>query len=623
MQTPLLLPAPRNLTVDAGTYTLASSRLIVALPALLFEAKLIQKALNAAGAAWEIVAHSGGVPAGLTLFVDSTLGKPEGYRLKITPEAITIRGADAAGVYYGCCTLRQLLEQYGRELPCLTIDDSPDFPARGVMLDISRDKVPTIDTLNMLIEKFASWKLNQLQLYTEHTFAYRAHQEVWAEASPLTGQQIMELDVLCRQHHIELVPNQNSLGHMERWLKFDRYREIAEAPDGFMSRWGEWSDPTTIDPSDPRSLELISGLYDELLPHFSSGMFNVGGDEPWELGQGKNKAAVEEKGHRVYLEWILKLHELVKARGKRMQFWGDIIMEEPGLVPELPKDLIAMEWGYEGTHDFAGHCKLFAQSGIPFYVCPGTSSWNSLVGRTENMIENLSVAATCGLANGAIGYLITDWGDRGHWQPLSVSYAGFAVGAAFSWCYETNKDADFPTLFDLHVFHDRARVMGRLVYDLGNVYKRIGLTHVNGQLMATALMRTQEAIDPYIIGLVAWQGDNSEPDIDPQNLRKVIAEIETLTAPLEQAQMQLGDAQIIKDEYQHASAMLRHGAYWLMLKEGAEDRPIAELQAEWDALRQRQREVWLMRNQPGGLEDSLKRFDTLKQEYERLSSVTV
>jgi hexosaminidase len=616
MQTPILLPAPRSLNRDSGTFVLPQAGLIVAPPALLFEAKMIQKGLPLS-----IVAHTGGKPAALTLFVDETMRNREGYHLKITPESITIRGADAAGVYYGCCTLRQLLDQYERELPCLTIEDYPDFPARGVMLDISRDKVPTMETLTMLVEKLASWKINQFQLYIEHTFAYQDHEEVWANASPMTGQEIMELDALCRLHHIELVPNQNSLGHVERWLKFERYLPMAEMPDGFTARWGAWSPPTTLDPTDPKSLEFISSLYDEFLPHFTSMQFNVGGDEPWELGQGKSKESGKPES-RIYLDWLLKLHDLVKAHGKRMQFWGDIIMEHPELVPELPKDLIALEWGYEGIHDFEGHSKLFAESGIPFYVCPGTSSWNSLIGRTDNMIENLRIAAVCGLKNGAIGFLNTDWGDRGHWQPLSVSYPGYAVGAAFSWSYETNKDLDFPAAFDLFVFRDRAKVMGRLAYDLGNVYNIIGLKHINGQLTAYLLQREQDKIDSFIDWVQTWRNDEA-PDTSPATIQRYVEAINSLVAQLDQTDMQLEDADIIRAELTQAAELARHGAYYLLLARGSEDREPQELLQEWESLTERQRETWLMRNRPGGLSDSLERFETVRKEYSRLLAMTV
>ena len=89
-------------------------------------------------------------------------------------------------------------------------------PVRGAMLDISRDKVPTMATLRGLIELLASWKINQIQLYTEHTFAYRAHPEVWATASPMTADEIVELDAFCRERFVELNADPTADNRAER-----------------------------------------------------------------------------------------------------------------------------------------------------------------------------------------------------------------------------------------------------------------------------------------------------------------------------------------------------------------------------------------------------------------------
>ena len=96
---------------------------------------------------------------------------------------------------------------------------------------------------------------------------------------------------------------------------------------------------------------------------------------------------------RVYLEFLLKIHGLVTERGRRMQFWGDIIIHYPELIAELPRDITALEWGYEFDHPFAEHCARFAESGVRFYVCPGASNWNSISGRTDNAIGNIMSAA--------------------------------------------------------------------------------------------------------------------------------------------------------------------------------------------------------------------------------------
>ena len=239
----VLLPVPRRLRYTEGVCRLEAGKRIALLGApaaeLSFAGQRLQTALGAAGAGeWALAATASG-PAeqtGALLIVDpQQVRNAQGYELSITPQQIRVVARDAAGIFYGVCTLIQILEQTAldgtAELPCLTISDYPDFPARGVMLDISRDKVPTLETLLTLADMLASWKINQLQLYTEHTFTYRSHPTVWAEASPLSEQDILELDAYCRQRFIELVPNQNSFGHMHRWLKHPAYNHLAELPD--------------------------------------------------------------------------------------------------------------------------------------------------------------------------------------------------------------------------------------------------------------------------------------------------------------------------------------------------------------------------------------------------------
>lgn len=619
MSDPVLLPQPQKLSYHPGEHLLTGNKLIaISDPEYLFSAQRLRAALQKIGLYWEIVVVNTALSAdqvGVYLMqfdYGGKFAKTPWYELSIVPSHIVITGDERPeAVWYGVCTLIQLIEQFGRRLPCLNIEDYPDFQRRGVMLDISRDKVPTMDSLYALIDMLAGWKINEIQLYTEHTFAYRAHPVVWENASPLTAEEIMQLDQFCRARYIDLVPNQNSFGHMHRWLMHDKYRPLAEVPEGL--HWASLLTPRpfTISPAVAGSISLIAGLYEELLPHFTSKYFNVGCDETFDLGQGRSQEMVKALGKgRVYLNFLKQIYTLVKKHGRTMLFWGDIIKNHPELIPELPSDVIPLEWGYEASHPFDLEGEKFAQAGLKYYVCPGTSSWLSLIGRTENALGNLRNAAENGKKHGAWGYLITDWGDFGHLQPLPVSYLGFAYGAALAWSVETNLGIDLPAALDAYAFRDSSRVMGRLAYDLGNAYLLSDdLPHVNGSHMVRALFNRLEDIQTK-----AWASGMKEPaPINPAKVRAAIWEVDRLMARLENASP--ADARVL-DEYRVAVGMWKHGCKRMLLSAGDTSITLESMAAELRRLISDYSVCWLSRSRSGNLGDSLARLMRLFAEYE-------
>ncbi len=621
----ILLPCPQHLIQTGTRINLLDFRWIALQGApvagLWTTAQRAQKALQThAHVTWDIVGGTS-VPhenIGLFIIVNDAVQQPEGYQLTISADSITVLAHDLSGAFYGVMTFVQLLQQFGSHLPALTIKDYPELPTRGVMLDVSRDKIPTMETLYALIDKFASWKINQLQLYTEHTFAYRNHPEVWANASPLTAEQVLALDAYCRERYIDLVPNQNSFGHMHRWFEHSRYKPLAEAENGFMTPWGEYHDyPFSLNPTHPESLQLIDSLYDELLPNFTSRYFNVNCDETFDLGQGVSKQLCEERGvGQVYLDFLLEIHTRVKRRKLTMQFWGDIIGHYPELVSQLPKDAIALEWGYEANHPFSEKCATFAASGIPFFVCPGTSAWTSIAGRTDNAIGNIRNAVENGLKYGATGILNTDWGDLGHWQTFPVSYLGFVYGAALGWGYEANVGMDLPAVLNTFVFEDRANVMGKLAYELGNIYQKPGIYIHNGSLFFWAY---HYPLNFFQAELNDFQTQRrqlllSAPDLQ-NRIKSALESVDSVMAPMADAQMACPDAGLIMAEFHLTARMLKHGARRLLFMYGDPSVDKPSLDSDLAQILEQYRTQWLARNRPGGLEDSIARLTRLEAEY--------
>jgi hexosaminidase len=527
-----LLPYPRSLRRQAGFYVLptqATLHLDVSLPRAELMLPLAERLIAVAAGAGVDLDLVTGPPDHPRLAIrafQSTAAPdhPEGYALEIAAKGITIHYRAEPGLRAAFATLRQLLTEYGRRLPRLIVRDYPDFRHRGVMLDISRGRVPRLETLLELVEHLALFKINQFQLYTEHTFAYRNFEPVWKDWGAITGDEILQLDARCRELGIELVPNQNSFGHLRYWLEYPPLRKLAEVPEPYEDGGGAFLRyPTTLAPGNKATLPFLRGLFDELLPHFSSKRCNVGCDETWDLGRGQSRRLCESKGKgRVYVDFLKTIYEEMAARNRQMMFWGDIIIHYPELIRELPRDVVALNWGYEADHPFKKETKLFAESQLPFYVCPGTATWMSLIGRHDAAFTNLRRAAEAGLKNGAVGYLNTDWGDGGHPQPLAVSYLPYAVGAAMGWCAKSFKAASLVPVLSRDVFNDPTQRTAAAAYDLGFAHQKLNHYAMN----VTPLGTVVAAPPPRLRELVCRDGLKYYARIPSRYIRAALDEVE-------------------------------------------------------------------------------------------------
>jgi hypothetical protein len=522
---------------------------------LLPVAERLRSSAEASGVKLEVITGSPEHPrlAGRAIRSMAAPNHPEGYALRIDQGGIQIHYREAGGLRAAVATLRQLMREHGRRLPQLAIWDYPDFVRRGVMLDISRGRVPNVQTLIGLVEHLADFKINEFQLYIEHTFAYRNYERVWKGWGALTGGDVLKLDARCRQLGIDLVPNQNSFGHLRYWLEQPSLKKLAEVSGPYASEDGTFlRQPSTLAPGHPGTLPFLRGLYDELLPHFTSRRFNVGCDEPWDLGRGRSSRLCAARGKgRVYVDFLRKIHREVSMRGRQMMFWGDIILNYPELMRDLPKDVIALNWGYEAEHPFEREAAQFAKSKLPFYVCPGTSSWMTLIGRHDNAFANLRAAAVAGRAHGAEGYLITDWGDGGHPQPLAVSYLPYLAGAALCWCAQSFDEGMLVPVLSRDIFLEPEQRMAKAALGLGFAHR--AFKHQTPNL--TPFGAVIAAPPPERRELVCRDGLKYYARIPERNIRAALEQVETQRAILYRARPTQRSGDILAVELDMAARM--------------------------------------------------------------------
>lgn len=544
----------------------------------------------------------------------------QGYELFIDRDGALLVHGDDAGLRYGLQTLDQLRADDGT-LPHVSVVDHPDVAVRGVMLDVSRDRVPTRATLDRLVGLLERCRCNHLQLYVEHTFAYRAHRDVWRSASPLTGDDLVWLDDRCRRSGIELAANQNCFGHMGRWLALDRYRWRAECPDGTELAAGLMWPPGVLAPTEENARFAVE-LVREQADWVRSRTVNVGCDETFELGRGASAGHVAVDGvAAVYLQHLTRIVGPLLADGRSVQFWGDVVGHHPELAARLPTgDLTPLVWCYEAPDrpqvrldpflsrildelgidldaptDFRSLLTPFLEAGHRPWVVPGTSSWNSLVGRIDNARANLLDAATSARDHDVGGFLMADWGDNGHHQPPSVSDPPIVYGAAVAWCVEANAGMDLGAELD-RLHGDDAGMLGAALMSIGSVAARTGATTFNGS--------------PIVPPLLADVPDLSDGRDDLDAVRAVVVQLERAAADIARSRPQVDDASTLVEELSIATGLARQGALRLLARMGAPATTGAELRDELATLIGRYRDVWIERSRPGGLDDSAARLES-------------
>ena len=191
---------------------------------------------------------------------------PESYQLDITPNKIIIKASDETGVYYAIKTLKQIINTTSKKnIPVLSIFDEPDLKVRGVMQDVSRGKVPTLESLKKEIDLLSDLKYNHFEVYIEGTsFEYKKYSEYQKHGNYLTQEEYKELEKYANEHFIDLVPNMNGFGHMGEWLTIPQFEHLRET-DGLFYIWGSYRKSATLDASNAESAEFVKTLYSELL----------------------------------------------------------------------------------------------------------------------------------------------------------------------------------------------------------------------------------------------------------------------------------------------------------------------------------------------------------------------
>ncbi|MEB8343787.1 beta-N-acetylhexosaminidase [Streptomyces endophyticus] len=343
------IPAVRDVTTGRAAWRpTAATRIVVAPGAagrLRGEARTLAAELVGEGHLDRqpriVVTSSNPRPADIALGIGPVRGtsSPDAYDI-VVRSGPAITGHSPAGVYYGTRTLLQVLRQQrtfsGR------ITDWPSYAQRGLMVDVGR-KYFTVDWLKDRIRELGWLKLNVLQLHLSDSLGFRIESESHPEVTTrpaLSKAQVRELLALAEQHHVTIVPEIDSPGHMVSILQAH--------PELQLVRKDGTRDPGNLDYSKPRARRLMRDLLTEYAELFPGQWFHLGGDEyfgyPWDSNKitGENapqllEYAREQVGPEATLldgftSYMNELIGVLAGKGKRAKVWNDHLVPGQGLV---------------------------------------------------------------------------------------------------------------------------------------------------------------------------------------------------------------------------------------------------------------------------------------------------
>lgn len=365
-QTINLTPAPHKMTVASGNFVLPQNVVILVSGSLsdvtmrdaTNMADYMNKEKLVASATVSTTAPKATIKL-LPASAKANLGN-EGYQMSITPKGIVIKASEPAGFYYGMQSLKKMLPVDGvAEFPCVSITDKPRFGYRGFMLDCSRHFWP-MQELKKIIDLMAMYKMNVFHWHLTDDQGWRAEIKKYPKLTTIgatshncritdfengtywinepygpffyTQQQMRELVAYAAERHIDVLPEVDMPGHF--CAAMASYPEFSCNPKGEHTmpthQGGVWNDVMNV--SNPKAVQFVKDIIDELCDIFPYPYFHIGGDEcptkAWE-DNADCKALVEKLNlpnfRHLQSRFINEISGYLKQKGRTTVVWNESV----------------------------------------------------------------------------------------------------------------------------------------------------------------------------------------------------------------------------------------------------------------------------------------------------------
>ena len=374
---------------------------------------------------------------------------PEGYVLEVNDKGVTVTARTEAGLFYGCQTLEQLLEDsrdFGREIPRMKITDYPAIAYRAVHLD-TKHHLDRMDYYYRMVDRLARYKVNAVIWELEDKLRFTRRPEIGAP-NAISKQEMQALCRYAKERNVEISPLVQGLGHASFILK--HHWELRENPAS------DWE----FCPSDPRTYEVQFDLYRDALEAMPYGKYlHVGGDEITAIGIDDRCKATGKTAFELQMVWLEKVCRFAVEHGRIPIFWDDIPLKYAGIwelvlsdkseeevakiwntgkldeaIDQFPKECVYMRWKYEDATTPAHRLLLqwYHDKGLKVMGATAASAGDSpFMPRRDTRSGYVKGFSQLVADNHLEGILATAWDDGS--PHLETVWRGFIAQGEFGW----------------------------------------------------------------------------------------------------------------------------------------------------------------------------------------------
>ena len=402
----------------------------------------------------------------LTLVLDKTitsLPSEEGYVMTISRDRVEIISTGEAGLFYGCQSLEQLIEDardYKKPVPSCKITDYPVLSYRAVHFDLKHH----LDHMNYYyesIDRLARYKINAVVFEFEDKLRYQRQPLVGAPQS-ISIDEMAALTRYARERHIEITPLVQGLGHATFILKHQEYAGLRELV------WNKWA----FCPLNEGTYQVLFDLYrDAIEATPGSKYLHIGGDEIGNIGLCPRCKPMADKGGMLSLSlyWLKRVCEFAQENGRIPIFWDDMPLKYGGvyestwsnkvtqptaakaweegipkldnLLTDFPKNCVYMRWNYSMARQPGNILALdwYKSRGLKAMVATNTNAEGGMLFQADEREKGISSSGIITIKSfiqlaaekNISGMLCTAWDNK---SPHMENYwRGFIAAAEYSW----------------------------------------------------------------------------------------------------------------------------------------------------------------------------------------------